>query len=758
MGKSFYSAVFILAVVFSSSFVRGAEEFTVRDIRLEGLQRISAGTVFTYLPIQVGDRMDQKKGQAAIRALFKTGFFQDIRLEREGDVLVVFLRERPAVAEIDISGNTLIETDLMRDSLRQLGLAEGRVFDRAVLERIETELKRQYFSQGRYSVKVKTTVTPLERNRVRISIDIVEGWIARIRQINIVGNKAFNEEDLLDRFELGIPGTFSFFSSADQYSKQKLSGDIEALKSYYQDRGYLNFAIESTQVSISPDKKDIYITININEGDRYTISDVVLSGEMVVPEKELRSLIELKAGDVFSRKAATETATKLSQRLGDDGYAFANINTIPEVDEETKSVKLTLFVDPGKRVTVRRVEVVGNHITHDEVIRREIRQMEGGWLSGKAVRLSRERLERLGFFESVNVETPSVPGSDDQVDVVFSVVEKPSGNIIASIGYSDTQGIVFSLSVNQNNFLGRGSKLSLTFDNSDVTKDYSFSYNNPYYTLDGISRGFGLFVKETDAGEADVSDYTSNEMGGHLSYGIPVNETDRLGIRMEASNISLEETGSTPTHITDFFASNGKEFNTLSLITSWSRDSRNRAYFATRGTSARAALEITTGDLEYYKISYDHRWYFPLTKNVTLALKGYLGYGNGFGDTTELPFFENFYAGGVRSVRGFDGNSLGPLDSNQNPRGGNSKVLASAELVFPMPWLDDSSSVRMSTFLDAGNVSLDNFQTEELRASAGIALNWFSPLGPLIFSWAQPLNEKPGDDVEQFQFSLGFAF
>lgn len=734
------------------------EEFTVQDIRLEGLQRVSAGTVFTYLPVRVGETVDERRSQESIRALFKTGFFQDVRLEREGDVLVVFLRERPAVAEINIEGNSVLETDLMLSSLREIGLAEGRVFDRAVLEQVEFELRRQYFSQGRYSVTVKTSVTPLERNRVRIDLNIVEGWIAKIRQINIVGNDTFNDDELTSKFELGIPGTFSFFSSADQYSKQKLSGDLEILRSYYQDRGYLNFSIESTQVSISPDKKDIYITINIKEGDRFHISGVALSGELVVPEEDLLALVELKPGDVFSRKAATETASKLVQRLGDDGFAFANVNTIPDVDEVKKQVKLTLFVDPGKRVTVRRVEVVGNHTTHDEVIRRELRQMEGGWLSGKDVRLSRDRLERLGFFETVNVETPSVPEADDQVDVIFSVVEKPSGNIIASIGYSDTQGVVFSFSINQNNFLGRGTRLSLTFDNSDVSKDYSFTYNNPYYTLDGVSRGFGLFIKETDAGEADVSDYTSDEVGGHLSYGIPLNETDRLGFRLELSNISLETTASTPTHISDYLTSNGSEFNTLTMIASWSRDSRNRSYFADRGTSAKAALELTSGDLEYYKVSYDHRWYYPLTKNLTLALKGFLGYGDGLGDTEELPFFENYYAGGVRSVRGYDGNSLGPLDSNQNPRGGNMKVLASAELVFPLPWVEDSSSVRMSAFVDAGNVSSDRFESEELRASAGIALNWLSPLGPLIFSLAEPLNDEPGDDLEQFQFSLGFAF
>ncbi len=758
MGKSLFKKIIGLALFLALGKSWAFDDFVVQDIRLEGLQRISAGTVFTYLPIQVGDDMDERRGQESIRALFKTGFFHDVRLERDGNILVVFLRERPAVAEVSIEGNTLIETDLMKKSLREIGLSEGRVFDRATLEQIEHELKRQYFNQGRYSVRIFSDVVPLERNRVRVNIEIKEGWVAKIKQINIVGNESFSKEDLLDKFESGIPGTFSFFSSADQYSKQKLAGDLEILRSYYQDRGFMNFSIESTQVSISPDKKDIYITINIKEGARYRIKEIALAGDLVVAEHELRELIQVNTGDVFSRRNMSETATLLTERLGDEGYAFANVNTIPEVDEVSKQVKLTLFIDPGKRVTVRRVDIVGNSVTHDEVIRRELRQMEGGWLSGEAIRLSRQRLERLGFFLSVNVETPSVPGSDDQVDVIFSVEEKPSGNVIGSVGYSDTQGVIFSFSVSQDNFLGRGTKLKLAFDNSDVSQEYSFSYNNPYYTLDGVSRGFGLSLTETDAGEADVSDYLADEVNGHVAYGIPLNETDRLGLRVEVANIALEATSATPTHINDFLTNNGNEFNMLSLVGSWARDSRNRAFFATSGTSARAALELTGGDLEYYKVSYNHKWFYPLTDNLTLALKGFIGYGDGIGTTEELPFFENYYAGGVRSVRGYDGNSLGPLDSNQNPRGGNAKLLGSVELVFPVPWLDESDSVRMSTFIDAGNVSLDKFESEELKASVGVALNWFSPIGPLIFSYAEPINDESGDDLETFQFSLGFAF
>lgn len=751
----------VCALLLAGGRAAAFEPFTITDIRLEGLQRTSPGTVFTYLPIKVGDRIDLARSPETIRALFKTGFFQDIRLERDGTVLVIFLRERPAVAQIDISGNESIETDLLKKSLRDVGLAEGRVFDRSVLDRVEQELRRQYFSQGKYGVKLETEITPLERNRVALALKITEGWVAKIRQINIVGNTSYEDEELLDEFELGIPGSFSFFSSADQYSKQKLSGDLERLRSWYLDRGFINFGLESTQVAITPDKRDVYITINISEGDRFKVSEVRLAGDLVVAEEELRALVKAEPGSYFSRKAATETATVLSERLGDEGYAFANVNTVPDVNPETREVALTFFIDPGKRIYVRRVNVTGNTRTHDEVVRREIRQMEGGWLSGKGVRLSRERLDRLGYFESVNIETPPVPGSDDQVDVNFSVVEKPSGNFIASVGYSDTQGVIFNLSVNQDNFLGQGTRVSLTLDNSEVSSTYSFSYENPYYTLDGVSRGFSVFLRETDAAEANVSDYTTDTKGGSVNYGIPLTETDRLRFDVRLENTLVEATASSPTEITDFLAENGDEFDTITLTTSWSRDSRDRAFFATRGSSIRASLSASGGDLEYYKVNYDHRWFYPLTKSLTLSLKGILGFGDGYGDTADLPFFENYFSGGIRSVRGYDGNSLGPRDSNGNPIGGNLRVQANAELVFPFPGVEDSSSVRMSAFLDVGNVfntKTSEFDSNELRSSVGFALNWFSPVGPLIFSWAEPINDKAGDELESFQFSLGFAF
>lgn len=754
-------AVCIVVVLFYARFVWAFEPFTISDIRLEGLQRISAGTVFTYLPVKAGDQLTTKKSQEAVRVLFKTGFFQDVRLERDGDVLVVYVHERPALAEINITGNESMDTKDLMKGLENIGLSKGKVFNPAILEQVEQELRRQYISKGKYSIRLETEVVPLERNRVKLNLKIVEGWVAKIKKINIVGNSVFSDAKLLDQFDSGIPGTFAFFSSRDEYSRAKLAGDLEKLRAYYLDRGYLNFNIDSTQVSITPDKKDIYITINVREGGLYTVSDVKLAGDLVVDEAELTKLLKVKAGESFSRKLVTQSTEALTERLGEEGYAFSNVNAIPEIDEKTKQVKLTFFLDPGKRVFVRRIVITGNYKTHDEVIRRELRQYEGAVLSGKLLKLSRQRLNRLGFFKDVTIETPAVPGEDDQVDVLVKVTEKPSGNIVASVGYSDTQGVIFSFSVNQDNFLGSGSKVSFKVDNSELNKTYSFSYNNPYYTLDGISRGFSIYRRQIDATNSTVSDYTSDERGVGVNYGIPVSEVDRIGIGFNLKKTELATTSSTPTEISDFINKYGDGFSTGDVSLSWSHDSRDRAFFATSGTAASMSLDLTGGDLQYYKYNYRHRWFYTWSNDLTLALKATLGYGDGLGDTSALPFFENYYAGGVTTVRGFDGNSLGPRDSNGHPIGGNLKVLGTSELVFVPPWLESSDSVRMSVFLDAGNVfntKIGKYDSGELRASAGVALNWFSPIGPIIFSLAQPVRDQPGDKTQQFQFSLGFAF
>jgi outer membrane protein insertion porin family len=741
---------------------RAFEPFQVTDIRVEGLQRISAGTVFNYLPIKVGDTIDTEDTVTAIRALFKTGFFNDVYLERDGNVLVVFVKERAAISSIEITGNQDLETDQLLEGLKDIGLAEGRVFDRSLLDKVEQELQRQYFSRGKYAVRIKTTLTPLERNRVGILIEISEGKVARIKQINIVGNRKFTDKELRDDFSLDTPSFFSFLTKSDQYSKQKLSADLETLRSFYLDRGYLNFNIMSTQVSITPDKKDIYITINVEEGKQYRVKEVTLSGDLVVEPEELFPLVGINPGDIFSRKRVTEVVERISEKLGDQGYAFANVNTVPEVDDENQEVALAFFVDPGKRVYVRRINLQGNVSTRDEVLRREMRQMESGWFSASKVERSRTRLQRLGFFEDVNVETPSVPGTTDQVDVNFSVTEMSSGNITAGAGYSQSSGVLFNASITQDNFLGTGKRVSFNFNNSRINTIYSFSYINPYYTIDGVSRGIGFFYRKTDADEANISDYSIDSYGGNVSFGVPVNEFDTVRLNTQLEHLDLNANNSSPLEVTDFIKQNGDEYNSLILTGSWSHDTTNKAVFADKGGQQSFSTEVTVpgSELEYYKLGYNQGRYVRLTKYLTLLMQAELGYGDGYGDFNDLPFFENYYAGGVRSVRGFEDNTLGPRDSNGNPIGGAFKVVGGAEILFPIPFMGESNSFRSSAFFDIGQVYKDpeSFETSDLRYSVGIAGLWLSPLGPLSISFGYPLNDKSGDDVQHFQFTVGSFF
>jgi outer membrane protein insertion porin family len=738
------------------------ETFEVQDIRIEGLQRIAPGTVFNYLPVKVGDSFTSLESERAIRALFKSGYFKNISLERDGAVLVVKVVERPAISSIKIQGNEDIETEPLLDSLKDVGLAEGSVFNRSLLEKVEQELERQYFTRGKYGVKIQTTVTPLERNRVGILIDVSEGVVARIRQINVVGNEVFDDETLLDQFEQGKTGFLSFYTKNDQYAKQKLAADLETLRSYYQDRGYINFNIESTQVSITPDKKDIYITISISEGEQYRVSEVRLSGELVVPAEQLFPEFRINAGDVFSRKRVTETVTRISDKLGNRGYAFANVNTVPDVNEETREVALTFFVDPGKRVYVRRINFAGNAKTRDEVLRQEMRQLEGGWFSAQKVERSRTRLQRLGYFEEVNVETPAVPGTADQVDVNFSVTEQPSGSISVGVGFSQTSGVLLNGSISQDNFLGTGRQVSAALNTSSVNRVYSFSYTNPYYTIDGVSRGFGAFYRETDADEANIAAYSTDTYGANVTYGFPISEFNSFRFGFDADSLKLKVSDFASTEIRDFVDEHGDSFKSVGMSASFAHDTRNRRIFPSKGGLQRIGAEskIPGSQLEFYKITTSAEHYVPLTRLFVLASKLDLGYGDGFGEYSSLPFFENFYAGGVRSVRGFEDNSLGPRDSDGDPLGGSFKTVGKLEIVFPPPFLTDSNSVRLSTFFDIGNVfaGADDFSSDELRMSVGLAGTWLSPIGPLAVSFALPLNDKSGDDVQEFQFSLGAGF
>ncbi len=736
--------------------------FVVEDIRLEGLRRISAGTVFNYLPVKVGSRFSKDEAGATISALFKTGFFKDIRLEREGNVLVVRVIERPAISKITFKGNTDIETENLIDVVKNIGFAQGRVFNRSLLEKVELVLQRQYFNLGKYGVRIKSTSTKLSRNRVAVEIDISEGIIARIKQINFVGNKSVSDEELLDEMKSSTTGWFSFFTQNDQYSSLQLAADKEALHSYYLDRGHINSNIDSIQVSITPDKKDVYLTINITEGDKYTVSEVKLVGNLIVDEAELLKKMTLKPGSVYSRKALSRSREAILERIGDEGYYFANLNPAREIDSENKTVALSLFVDPGKRIYVRRINFYGNTKTRDEVLRREMRQMEGAWISTKEVKRSLTRLERLNYFEEVTVDAQRVPNATDIVDVNYTVVERPSGNLMAGVGYSQTGGVLFNASIIQDNFLGSGKRVGIRFNNSQINTVYSFSYFNPYTTIDGVSRGFNVFYRTTDAEEANLSRYTTDMYGTVLNYGLPLTEFNSLRVGAAFDNTKLHSTAVSAQEVFDFIEANGDNYNSYRLTSSWRHDTRNRALFPDRGMlqSVYAEVALPFSDLSYYKVSYRQQWLYPLIKDYTLSLKGQVAFGDGYGDDEHLPFFKNYTAGGPRTVRGFRENTLGPLDSNRLPLGGEFKVVGNAEVILPVPFTKKIRSFRLSAFLDVGNVygAHEDFDASELRYSTGLSAIWLTPVGVLTFSLAKPLNKKEDDQVESFQFTIGTTF
>ncbi|MCI0400540.1 MAG: outer membrane protein assembly factor BamA, partial [Gammaproteobacteria bacterium] len=632
-------AYLFVAFYLCQSTALAMESFTIEDIRLEGLQRISPGTVFNYLPIKVGETFDDARSSEIVRALFKTSFFKDVQLGRDGDVLVITLVERPAIGKITVSGNTDIKTEDLLNGLKQIGFAEGRVFDASLLDKAELELTRQYFSLGKYAVRIKTTVTPVDENRVDVAIDISEGQVAKIVQINIVGNKAFSEKRLLKTFKLTTPTLLSFITKSDQYSRQKLSADLESLRSFYLDHGYINFNIDSTQVSITPDKKDIYITINITESEPYHISEIKLAGELIVPPEDLYHLIIIRQDDLFSRKVVTESSTAITERLGNDGYAFANVNAIPAIDNENKTVAITFFVDPGKRVYVRRITFSGNTTTRDEVLRREMRQLEGGWISTSQVERSKVRLQKLGYFKEVNVETPAVPGTTDQVDVNFSVTEASTGSFGIGAGYAQTGGLILSTSITQDNFLGSGKRVSFAFDNSEVNRRFLLGFWNPYWTVDGVSRGFQGYYRTTDAAQANITAFDSTVWGGGVVFGIPVTEFNSLKLGLDYENTTIDTTVASSQQVTDFVQQNGSQFDSVLVTGAFDYDTRNKALLPDSGTlhAFGAQLAAPLGDLEYYKLDYRTQWFYPLIEDYTLLLQGEVGYGDGYGSTDGLP-------------------------------------------------------------------------------------------------------------------------
>jgi outer membrane protein insertion porin family len=683
------------------------------------------------------------------------------------------LEERPAIASLEFTGLKAFKPEDLKKSLRDVGLAESRIFDRAMVERAEQELKRQYLAQGHYAVQVTTTITPLERNRVGVNFAVVEGDIAKIKQINIVGAGAMKESDLLDVMVLRTPGWLTWYTKNDQYSKQKLSGDIETLRSYYLNRGYLEFNIESTQVSISPDKQDIYITINITEGEKYSISSVKLAGQLLLPEDELTKLVKVKPGEVFSRENMTETTKAISDRLGNEGYAFANVNAAPELDKEKRLVAFTVFIDPGRRVYVRRINVSGNTRTRDEVIRRELRQSEAGWYDGEKINKSRTRVDRLGYFEEVTVETPPVAGTTDQVDMEIKVKEKPTGNLMLGAGFSSAEKLTFSGSISQQNLFGSGKHLSFQISTSKSNQVYSISHTDPYFTVDGVSQGFDAYMRNVDTSSLSTTTYSTKSAGGGMRWGVPIGEDDyiNLGVSFDHTtidNLDANASAQTIKYVTD----NGKTTNTWLATVGWQKDERDSLIMPTAGKLRKAVVEVAVpgSTVTYYRGSYQHLQFVPLMERgkLTLALNGELGIGRGYSGK-DLPFFKNYYAGGIGSVRGFESNTLGPRDPvSQDAVGGDTRMVGNAELLFPIPGMGLDKSVRMSAFVDAGNVwgpnalagqnSNSKFNLGDLRYSVGLAVAWNSPMGPLKFSYGNPLNTTKDDKLQRLQFQMGSAF
>ncbi|MGZ5061155.1 MAG: outer membrane protein assembly factor BamA [Usitatibacter sp.] len=756
---------FVLSILLGAfaSVALAIEPFTIRDIRVEGVQRTEAGTVFTYLPVKVGERIDDEKAAAAVKALYATGFYSDVRLEADGDVLIVFVQERPAIAGIDIEGAKEFTKDNLKEGLKQAGISEAKIYDKSVLDRAEKELKRQYTGKGYYAAKVTTTVTPLERNRVQLKFDIEEGAVTKIADINIIGAKDFSERELLRTMKLTTPGWFTWFTKDDQYSKQQLTADLESLRSYYLNRGFLEFNIESTQVSITPDREKIYITIAITEGPVYRVGDVKLSGDLIVKEDQVRALLLVKPGDVFSREKVVESTKRISDRLGNEGYSFANVNPVPDLDREKRVAGFTFFVDPGRRVYVRRVNISGNVKTQDEVIRRELRQLESSWYSLEKIARSKERLQRTSYFSEVNIETPAVPGTTDQVDVNVTVTERNTGSLNFGVGYSASEKVTIQASVSQANMLGTGNLVSFQLNNGSVNKVYSLSYLNPYWTTDGIARGFDVFYRDVDTSSLSIASYHTYSEGAGVRFAIPVSEynTVNLGFTAERTRLTIDP-ATAPPRYTDFIAEFGERTNTFRTNISYARDSRDSLTWPTKGwlNEMGAEVGVPPGDLTYYRLNYQSQFFYTLDRLpwLTFMLNGEAGYAAGYRGRP-LAFFKNFYAGGVGSVRGFETASLGPRDLNGDVLGGDRRVVGNFEVLFPMPGYKEKN-VRIAAFVDAGDVwgPGEKMQFKDIRASTGIAVSWDSPVGPLRFSFGTPVKKYADDKVERFQFQLGKIF
>ena len=765
-------------------------EFVVADVRLQGLQRVSAGTVFNIIPVGVGDRVDNVAVRAITRALFASGYFNDIKIARDDAVLIVTLTERPAIESIELDGNKAIESEALLEGLADQGLQEGEIFKQATLERMGLELERQYVAQGRYGASIDTEIEDLPRNRVNIKINIEEGKSSGIRHINFVGNNAFSEVELLDSLELKHPSLLSFYRNDDKYAREKLSGDLETIEAFYKDRGYADFQLTSTQVSITPDRQQVYITLTVDEGDVFTVNDVNLVGELGdVRAEDLQSLIIVEDGQTFSQALITATEERLTGALGNGGFTFATASGVPKLNDDD-TVDVEFFVDAGKRAYVRRITFTGNELTQDEVMRREVRQMEAGWASTAQIDLSKVRLERLGYFKGVEVETPQVPGTDDQIDVEFAVEEQPSGAISGTLAYSQGYGLILGANYQQSNLQGSGNSLSVGLSYSEYQQSINFNYFDPYFTLDGISRGYNVFFRRLDYDARNIARYSTDSAGGGVTFGFPIGETQRINFGLNVEHTEIREGFAAAQEISEFIERNGPDALNFKANLSWIRSTLNRGVFADRGSSQSIGVTFAApgSDLEFYRLTYQGEKYFPLTQLFTLKLRTELGYGDSYGDTPALPFYEHFFAGGFGSIRGFENSTLGPrstppLDENGNPIifssfdndgrygqpfGGNLLLEFSAELIFPLPFVEDNRQFRPALFFDVGNVfntecptvstNCFDLSTDELRYSAGFGLSWLSGFGPLTFAVSKPMNTKFFDEEESFQFELGKTF
>ena len=763
-------------IVFCSS---SAQAFVIADIRVEGLQRISAGSVFGSIPYNVGDDIGIAEIRSIARSLFETENFDDVQIGRDGNVLVVVIKERPTIDSIEFEGNKAIKTEALLEGLEKSGLAEGQIFKKVTLEHIASDLESQYVSQGRYDAGIETTVVNLPRNRVAIKVDVFEGNVSGIRHINIVGNSVFDDEMLIDKLELKLPSLFSFYTKDDQYSREKLQGDIESLESYYLDRGYLNFRVDSTQVAIAPNMEDVYITFNVTEGEQFTVSAVDVAGELRdIPEESIRGLLITRPGQIFSREYMTASEERIEAVLGNAGYTFASATGEPVVDEGGNTVTIRYFVDAGQRAYVRRVSFQGNTVTQDEVLRREMRQMEGGWASTAMIEASKIRLQRLGFFKEVNVETPSVPGTEDQIDVNFSVEEQPSGSISATVGFAEDTGLILGLQYQESNVFGTGNSINIGVNRSDYQEALNFSFFDPYFTVDGVSRGYSVFFRRSDFGDFNIASFSTDSYGVSMNFGYPISEISRISFSLGYENTNIKEGIIPAQEISEFVNKEGNKFDLLSISASYSMSALNRGLLPTAGRSQSISFEMTIpgSELEFYRINYSGQIFFPLWGPTVLRLRSDLGYGDAFGGTDTFPFYKHFFAGGMGSVRGFESNTLGPRATpspqdqfnDPDPIGGNALVELSAEILFPLPFIEDQSQMRSVLFFDAGNVFNTNcpdvsvycldLEDGELRYSAGLAVTWITGFAPISFALSFPINEKDGDESEAFQFELGKTF